>query len=74
MNEARETLSGVYKFQMVQYIYYIYSPLTREISIKIAPKVGIIPEAEGYQGCNIIHIPQERVEYLFYYIGIILDS
>ena len=49
-----------------------YSTLPRGISINIAPKVGIFPEAEvniHYQGCNIIDIPQGRVEYLFYYIG-----
>ena len=53
---------------------YKYSTLPRGISINIAPKVGLFPEAEGlvnihYQGCNIIDIPQGRVEYLFYYIG-----
>ena len=51
-----------------------YSTHPRGISINIAPKVGIFPEAEAevnihYQGCNIIDIPQGRVEYLFYYIG-----
>ena len=29
------------------YIYYKYSTLPRGISINIAPKVGIFPEAEG---------------------------
>ena len=54
------------------YIYYKYSTHLRGISINIAPKLGIFPEAEvniHYQGCNIIDIPQGRVEYLFYYIG-----
>ena len=72
--EASETLSGVYRFELVRYIYYKYSTIPRGISINIAPKVGIFPEAEGpvnihYQGCNIIDIPQGRVEYLFYCIG-----
>ena len=53
------------------HIYYKYSTLPRGISINIVPKVGIFPNAEGRgkQGCNIIDIPQGRVEYLFYYIG-----
>ena len=53
-------------------IYYKYSTLPRGISINIVSKVGIFPEAEvniHYQWCNIIDIPQGRVEYLFYYIG-----
>ena len=29
------------------YIYYEYSTLPRGISINIAPKVGIFPDAEG---------------------------
>ena len=59
------------------YIYYKYSTLPHGISINIAPKVGIFPEAElniHYQGCNIIDIPQGRVEYLFYYIGYICTT
>ena len=45
------------------YIYYKYSTLPRGISINIALKVGIFPEAEvniHYQGCNIIGIPQGK--------------
>ena len=52
----------------------IGSTLPRGISINIAPKVGIFSEAKGQdkysqQGCNIIDIPQRRVEYSLYYIG-----
>ena len=55
-------------------IYYKYSTLLRGISINIAAKVRIFPRQKAevnihYQGCNIIDIPQGRVEYLFYYIG-----
>ena len=46
-NEASETLSGVYKYELVRYIYYKYSTLPRGITINIAPKVGIFPEAKG---------------------------
>ena len=46
-SEARESLSGVYKLELVRYIYYKYSTLPRGISINIAPKVGIFPEAKG---------------------------
>ena len=51
-------------------IYYEYSTLPRGISINIAFKVGIFPRPKAevniyYQGCNIIDIPQGRVEYLF---------
>ena len=72
--EASEKLSGVYKYELVRYIYYKYSTLPRGITINITPKVGIFPGAEAevnihYQGCNIIDIPQGRVEFLFYYIG-----
>ena len=38
---------GVYKFELVRYVYYKYSTLPCGISINIAPKVGIFPEAEG---------------------------
>ena len=53
---------------------YKYSTLPRGISIIIALKVGICPGLRAevnihYQGCNIIDIPQGRVEYLFHYIG-----
>ena len=56
-------------------IYYKYSTLPRGISVYIALKVGLFPEAEGnilYRGCNICrHFTRVRVEYLVYYIGII---
>ena len=49
-------------------INYKYSTLLHGITINIAPKVGIFPEAEGrvkysLLRCNIINIPQGRVEY-----------
>ena len=59
-------------------IYYEYSTLSRGISINVAPKVGIFPEAEGRGKYSlprvqyIINIPQGRVEYLFYYIRLSL--
>ena len=68
---------GMYYYYGIRtsiHIYNKYSTLPCGISINIAPKVGIFPEAEAevnihYQGYNIIDIPQGRVEYLFYYIG-----
>ena len=39
------------------YIYYKYSSFPRGISINIAPKVGIFPEAEGRgKYCAILSI------------------
>ena len=46
-SEESEKLSVVYKFKLVRYIYYKHSTLLRGISINIALKVGIFPEAEG---------------------------
>ena len=45
-SEASETLIGLNNGNQ-RYIYYKYSTLPRGISINIAPKVGIFPEAEG---------------------------
>ena len=50
------------------YIINIQSILRRGISINIAPKVGIFPEAEvniHYRGCSIIDIPQGRLNINF---------
>ena len=57
----------------------LYFTLPRGISINIVPKVGIFPGPKAEvnihnQGCNIIDIPQGRVEYLFYYIGYVYTT
>ena len=65
-SEASETLSGVYKFELVRYIYiyiyiyYKYSTLPSGISINIAPKVGIFPEAEGRGKYSLLRVQYYR--------------
>ena len=52
-------------------IHCKYSTLPRGISIHIAPKVEIFPEAEGrvkYSLPRVQYVPI-YIEYLFYYIG-----
>ena len=49
-------------------VYYKYSTLPRGISINIAPKVGIFPEAKGRGKYSLprvqyMDIPQGKVEY-----------
>ena len=60
-SEASETLSGVTNGNR-RYIYYKYSTLPRGISINIAPKVGIFPEAEGRGKYSL-----PRVQYYRYF-------
>ena len=65
---ASETLLVVVQWKTrYVYTYYKYSTLPGGISINIAPKAGIFPKPKAevnihYQGCNIIDIPQGRVE------------
>ena len=63
-NEASKTLSGVYIFELVRYIYYKYSTPPPGISINIAPKVGIFPEAESRGKYSL-----PRVQYYRYSTG-----
>ena len=68
----RDTIRGV-QFELVRYIHYKYSTLPHGISINIAPKLGIFPEAEGNihtEGAILLIFHKERLNiHLFYYIG-----
>ena len=77
-SEASETLSGVYKFELMRYayiyIYYKYSTLPCGISINTAPKVRIFTKAEGRGKYSLL-----RVQYYLYstrkgYIYILFDT
>ena len=52
-------------------LYYKHSTPPRGISMNIAYKVGIFPEAEGRGKYSLpsTDIPRGRVEYLIYYIS-----
>ena len=64
----RDIIRGIryqgYKLELVRYvyIYYKYSTLPRGISINIAPKVGIFPEAVGRGKYSL-----PRVQYYRYF-------
>ena len=57
----RDTIRGVQIRAGAVRIYYKYSTLPRGISINIAPKVGIFPEAEGRGKYSL-----SRVQYFRY--------